>query len=180
MQSINLPNVLPGTYTNNTLNAGLVATTDTGVLRPNAAGTLDALLYAEQGALATNGLALAFLQPGIYTVESVISQAASAANTYAAVLGNTSSPLTNAAAPTFATAGLVQLVPGVTTPAATAMAVPMHFTLAIRLGTARLTPSLTSGNTLKFIATAAAGGIVTNLTAAGWSIRVVRVNDLYA
>lgn len=180
-QSINLPNVMPGVYTNNTLNAALVASTDTAVLRPNAAGTMDSTLYAEQGTLAANGLALAFLQPGIYSVEvDLIQAAATPANTFAALFGNTTAPLVFASVPTFATAGLIKLVPGVTTPAGAVIQVSMNFTLAVRLATAKVTPSTTSSNVLKLVGVATAGTIVTGLTAAGWSMRVLRSNDLYA
>ncbi len=174
-QSINLPLTISGEYTNNTLNAGLVGSTGTGVLRYAAAGTANSLLYAEQGTLAVDGLVVAILQPGVYRVEAVVAQAASASNTYAIAVGTTT--ITNAAAPTFATTGVERLVAGTITPAACAVSVVMSLVVSVTLAAARTTPAVLSRQTVRVLATATAGGIVTNLTVGGAAIRINRIAD---
>ncbi len=174
-QSINLPLTMSGAYVNSTLNAGLVGSTATGSLRFAAAGSFSSLLYAEQGTLAVDGLSVAILQPGVYQVDAIVAQAASASNTFALTFGAT--VVTNAAAPTAATAGLLQLVAGTITPLATAVSVPLSAVILVRLATAKTTPAVTSANTVRILATATAGGIVTNLTVAGCSISINRIND---
>lgn len=169
---------LQGLYANNTLNAGLVGSTvGTGTLRFNAAGTFDPLLYAEQGTLAENGTSIAILQPGAYQVEAFVTQD-DATNTFALAFGAT--VVNNVAAPTFATGGVLQLIAGASCPAGTVLPIPLSVTIMVRLPTARVTPSVTSANTVRILATAAAGGIVTNLIAASCSLRIVRANNFYS
>jgi hypothetical protein len=188
-QSINLPNspdgflgtpaATIGFFSSRQLSAvAATGATDTGVIRMNAGGTADAQLFAEQGTLAANGTAVAIIQPGVYSFAAVMSQAQNASNTFALTFGAT--VLTQAAAPTQAFGGLLQLVAGTITPNAPAeqVSVVMRTTFTVRQAIAKLTPSTTSLNVARVIATATAGGVVTLLTAAGCSIRIVRLNNL--
>jgi hypothetical protein len=72
------------------------------------------------------------------------------------------------------------LYAGILLPAATATSVVMSTTILVSQATAKLTPSTTSLNVARILATAAAGGVVANLTAAGCAMRIVRINDFNA
>lgn len=180
LQSINMPltTIGSGQYLNNTLNAALVGGVDTACLRYNAAGVFDAQLFAEQGTLANNGTVVAIIQPGVYTIETLLVQAATADNTYGLCLGAT--VVTNGTAITYATAGILRLASGLQNAAASDSAISLTATVLVRTATAKITPTTTSANTVRVLATATATGAPTLITVASCGISITKINDLSA
>lgn len=172
---------LQGLYTNTRLNVAVVGTTAEGTLRFQSAGAFDPNIYDEQGTLAVDGTSVAIIQPGIYRIEAVVMQQGqdepSLDNTYAIAMGATA---VTGAAPTFATQGVVRLFPNIVSPFVMVTPVVMTATVLVSLPRAKAALSATSSNTIRILATIAAGGPPLGILTNDCSLRINRINNLYS
>lgn len=165
-------------YRNNVLNATITGTTDTAVVRFNAAGGISSTDWLnEVGVLADNGTVVALREPGFYLVEGYL-QLDEDGDAVVAISFGQASNFTAATVPVFNAFGVIA-VRAALAPVATTIPMPLTAIVAVTQTIARTAPGLTAPHNVRLLATLdSEGGQVTEIDLTRATLRITKISDL--